>query len=241
MVIETSMSNYHVYFEGTLGLGPKYGNSSTGSGNLVTNMYSQGLIPRNVFSMIIPHMEGDPGELIFGGTNGDVDLDDVVMVPVTNATGSGWNPDVLTNAWQVSAGHVKLGSGIVLNRTLDGYTAFIEAEFPYIGLPSDVVDQMHVYMGAYRLGWSWIFALDCDGREKLSDLVFNLGGQEFRMSPFDYTEEYENDGQKRCISMFIDIDSREGDKVPTIALGMGFLRGFQTVFDLERNMIGCEF
>jgi hypothetical protein len=28
--------------------------------------------------------------------------------------------------------------------------------------------------------------------------------------------------------------------VPTIALGVGFLKGFQTVFDLERNMISCE-
>jgi hypothetical protein len=171
-----------------------------------------------------------------------VDLDDVVMIPVTNVTGPDWNVKVLTNAWQVSARHVKLGSGIALNRTLDGYTAFIETEFPYIGLPSDVVDQMHVYMGARRLGWSWIFALDCDARETMSDLVFNLGGQEFKMSPFDYTQEYVVDnGQKMCISMFIDIDSRKDDKVPTVALGMGFLRGFQTVFDLERNMVGCEF
>jgi hypothetical protein len=106
-------------FEGILGLGSKFGNSSTGSGNLATSMYSQGLIRKNVFSMTFPSTEHRLGELAFGGTNGDVDLDDVVMIPVTNVTGNNWEPEVLRNTWQVSAGYVKLGHGTVINKPLD--------------------------------------------------------------------------------------------------------------------------
>jgi hypothetical protein len=240
--IDTDGSTHGVYFEGQLGLGPKYGNSSTGAGNIVTSMYSQGLISKNIFSMMFSHTVDDIGEIIFGGTHSDVDLDDVAMIPVTNVTGdSASDMDFLTNAWQVSAGYVKLGSGIVVNRTLHGYTAWIENEFPLIGLPDDLVDQLHTYMDAYQLGWSPIYGVNCEGRKDWPDLVFNLGGKDFRMSPYDYAQEFDEDGSKECLSMFISNGASVDNEIPTIALGLGFLKAFQTVFDLERNMIGCKF
>lgn len=168
---------------------------------------------------------------------GDVDLDDVVMIPVINVTGSDCKIGVLTNTWQVSAGYVKVGSGIVLHETLDGYIAFIEAEVPHIGLSSDVVDQMHAYMGANMLGWSWIFALDCNASETMSDPVFNLGGKEFRIR-----KKLSTTMIRRCaVACLLTLAVGKGDKLSTIALGMGFLRGFQTVFDLEKSMVGYEF
>jgi saccharopepsin len=236
--IDTGGNTLGVYFEGQLGLGPKYGNSSTGAGNVVTSMYSQGLISKNIFSMAFAHTESETGALVFGGTHGDADLDDVAMIPVTNVTAKG-HPEIdfITNAWQVSAGYVQLGSGIVVNRTLHGYTAWIQTEFPLIGLPADLVDQLHTYMNAYQIGWSPFYSVDCEGREDLADLVFNLGGKDFRMSAFDYAQEF-SDGT--CASMFTSNDVSDDDEVPTIALGLGFLKAFQTVFDLERNMIGCK-
>lgn len=240
--IDTAGSTYGVYFEGQLGLGPKYGNSSTGARNLATSMYSQGLISKNIFSMIFSRAVDEIGVLIFGGTNWDMDLDEMPMIPVTNVTGNyDWPIDVLTNTWQVSAGYVKLGSGSAVNKTLDGYTAWIQTEFPLIGLPNDLVDQLHTYMNARPFGWSPVYVVDCDDRKDWLDLVFNLGGKDFRMSPYDYAQEFNEDGLKLCISMFISNGNPDDDKVPTIALGLGFLKAFQTVFDLERNMIGCEF
>jgi hypothetical protein len=119
--IDTAGGTYGVYFEGQLGLGPKYGNSSTGAGNITTSMYSQGLISKNIFSMMFSHAVDKTGTLIFSGTHSDVDSDNVPMIPVTNVTGNvDWDIDFLTNAWRVSAGYVKLGSGIVVNKTLDG-------------------------------------------------------------------------------------------------------------------------
>jgi hypothetical protein len=239
--IDTAGSTHGVHFEGQLGLGPKHGNSSTGAGNIATSMYSQGLISKNIFSMMFSHAVDEIGALIFGGTHWDVDLDDVAMIPVTNVTGnSDMDFDVLNNAWQVSAGYVKLGSGAVVNKTLDGYTAWIQTEYPLIGLPADLVDQLHTYMDAHQLGWSPLYGVDCEGRKGWPDLVFNLGGKDFRMSPYDYAQEFDEDGNKRCISMFIRYVT-DDDEVPMIALGLGFLKAFQTVFDLERNMVGCKF
>jgi saccharopepsin len=240
--VDTGASTYGVHFEGQLGLGPKYGNSTTGAGNLATSMYSQGLISKNIFSMMFSHAVDETGVLIFGGTNWDMDLDDVAMIPVTNVTGnSEWDTDVLTNAWQVSAGYIQLGSGIVVNKSLDGYTAWIQTEFPLIALPNDLADQLHTYMNAHQLGWSPLYGVDCDDRKNWPDLVLNLGGKDFRMSPYDYAQEFNEDGDKSCLSMFVSNGVSDGDEIPTIALGLGFLKAFQAVFDLERNMVGCEF
>ncbi len=240
--IDTAASTHGVYFEGQLGLGPKYRNYSTGAGNIATSMYSQGLISKNTFSMLFPHAADEVGALIFGGTHWDVDLNEVAMIPVTNVTGNrDAEIDVLTNAWQVSAGYVQLGSGIVVNKTLDGYTAWIEPEFPLIGLPPDLVDKLRTYMDADRLGWSPIYGVDCEDRKDWPDLVFNLGGKDFRMSSYDYAQEFGENGRKQCLSMFISNGASGDDDIPMIALGLGFLKAFQTVFDLERNLVGCKF
>jgi Eukaryotic aspartyl protease len=125
--------------------------------------------------------------------------------------------------------------------TLDGYTAWIESEIPWIGLPDEFVNEMHSYMDAHQLGWSPIFAVDCGDRWKWRALMFVLGGEEFRMSLFDYTLEGEEDeGHVACYSLFLGKPSAT-EKTPNFALGAGFLRGFETVFDLERNMVGCEY
>jgi saccharopepsin len=80
-MVEHAWSTNGVYYDGVLGLGPKNGNSSMGTENLVTAMYRQGLIGENIFSLTSPYNEGDIGEMILGGTPSDVNSDAIKWIP----------------------------------------------------------------------------------------------------------------------------------------------------------------
>ena len=62
--------------------------------------------------------------------------------------------------------------------------------------------------------------------------MFELGGEEYRLTSYDYTLQ-ESDGG--CLSMLL---PNGGSNV--VMLGGGILRGLHAVFDLERDMVGCE-
>jgi Eukaryotic aspartyl protease len=101
--IQTGMSVGGVPLEGILGLGSIFGNTTTGAGNLVTNLHSRGLIARNLFSLILPYRTPDDvGVLILDDTSLDTELEDVKMIPVTDKKDDGgwWGEiGVMTNAW----------------------------------------------------------------------------------------------------------------------------------------------
>ena len=82
-VVKTGLSTNDVMFEGILGLSPKNGNSNLGMGNLVTNMYEQGLVEENAFTLSISHEEYEIGELVFGGISDNVRVT-VRMISVSN-------------------------------------------------------------------------------------------------------------------------------------------------------------
>ena len=233
--IRHGSSTHGVYYDGVLGLGSMYGNSSIGERNLVENMYLQGLIPDPVFGLKVPFEEDGVGELVFGGISDVVKEKDVKWVPVTNRTVDFWGERHAS--WQVGAKEVRLGDGkLIGSGELEDNTARIETEVMWIGLPGNMTDQMIDFMGANRLGWSEFFGLDCERRDGFPDLVFVLGEErkEIRLSAYDYTIELSDEVGGFCISLLQQAPKNE------VFLGAGFLRGVHTVFDLGRNMVGCK-
>ena len=75
-------------------------------------------------------------------------------------------------------------------------------------------------MNAYQLGWSPLYGVDCEGRKDWPDLVFNLGGKDFRMSPYDYAQEFNQDGNKMCLSMLIGNDVSDDDEVQSVPISL---------------------
>jgi hypothetical protein len=61
------------------------------------------------------------------------------------------------------------------------------------------------------------------------------------LSPYDYTLEWHiPQGETICVSALLGVGT-DPDTSHEIFLGSAFLRGFYSVFDLEREEIGCKF
>ena len=228
-MVQHGWSTDGVYYDGVLGLGPKNGNSSMGTENLVTAMYHQGLIDENLFSLATPYNEGDVGEMILGGIPRDVDSDTIKWIPLSNKTFTFFD---IRSSWQVSVSSVVVGDGTLVNTTIaPNSTAWVETEMPFIFLPDAMVNEIHTLIHAREIGWSPFYSVPRK-RDEFPDIVFCFAGEEVKITGFDYTICDEGD----CVSMLM------GNGVDDlVVLGGGFLRGVKSIFDLEGDKVGCKF
>lgn len=231
-MVRHGWSTGEVYWDGVLGLGATKGNSSMGTENLATAMWKQGLIEKNVFELTIPRNEADIGQLILGGMSDDVGEDEVKWIPVSNKTVV--IADEVRSGWIVAASSVMVGDGTKVNNTVrSNATAWIETEMPFLMLPDTMVDEIHRLIRARQIGWSPFYSVNKKERRSFPELMFKLGGEEVRITGYDYTI---CDGSD-CISLLMGIYGND----ELVVLGGGFLRGVRSVFDLENDRVGCKF
>ena len=217
---------------GIVGLAPSSNGSTVNNPSPFKSMVDQKQLDKNIFGMRLRK----PREIAFGGINDDLFTGDFVHVPLTNKTG----PYILNGTWQTEANYVALGDSTDTDarKSLDGYTAAFSLTTQFIHLPDLIVLEFWNSLG-FRDEMFVPPVVDCDQLGGMPDMTFNLAGQDFTLSPWDYTLEWPLEGEDvSCVSAFMPFGVNQTTEM---VLGSAFLRAFYSVFDLEEGSIGCEF
>jgi hypothetical protein len=203
-------------FDGILGLG--FASISVDHVTPVfDNMFAQGGLEEEVFSFSLGKVDGEPGELLFGGIDTDLYTGDLKYVPLSNTTYWALELDGITvNGDSVTKSRrVIIDSGTSL---LAGPTAEVAALAAKIGASKSWINPME-------------YTVPCSSISKLPDLVFHIGGEAYTLTGTDYVI---NAGIM-CLFGVVGID------VPIEDLwiaGDVFMRKYYTVFDHGNKQMG---
>lgn len=99
-------------------------------------------------------------------------------------------------------------------------------------LPSDFAELLNKEIGAKK-GFGGQYTVECEKRNSLPDITFNLGGSNYSLPPSDYILEISGS----CVSTFQGMDFPE-PVGPLAILGDAFLRRYYSVYDLGKGAVG---
>jgi len=110
-------------------------------------------------------------------------------------------------------------------------------------LPSEIFHNVTAAVGAIEVR-GLFYSIPCERRQELPTMTFNLGGQNFSISAFDYTLEIDAEWLRPepgriCVLGMVNADwyiFPQG----TLILSSPFLRGFYSVFDAGKGEVGCK-
>jgi len=158
----------------------------------IYNMYQQGLIDDPVFAFYLgDNSEGsDEGEFVIGGVDESHYTGKITYLPVRR-----------TAYWEVELEAMTFGDETV---ELENYGAILDTGTSLLAIPSDLAEILNSQIGA-RKSWNGQYTIECDKRESLPDLTFNLSGYNFTISAFDYILETSGS----CLSAITPMDFPE--------------------------------
>ncbi|KAF2499178.1 acid protease [Lophium mytilinum] len=238
-------------FDSVLGLAPPLEAwSLLGIESPFAGMVRLGLLPRNVVSIALGRTEGDvkvAGEIMFGGVNAEMfEAGEMVEIPLSNVTdpqpGSEdpfeVGPPLLNGTWRVETRGLSWGKGEGKSVDLAGFTARLDTAEPFVWLPEAAFKRLEEVIRPERIP-DWPDSVSCERVGELPGLMFDLGGHEFVLSPFDYTLEMEfGDLGVRCVVGLLPWAKEDKDEKDFIVLGTPFLRGYYTVLDFDQRSVG---
>ena len=218
--------NNHVH--GAVGFAPSKADSVHNIPSRFMSMVEGELLDQNIMSLQLR----EPCEFRVGSINCDSFTGDLVRISLTNHAGRMG----LTRDWQAEARTLFVGGKMDLKIPLSGYTAHFSTRSSFIFLPDSVVEGLMDLLQFEHL--TWPPSVDCGLRNAMPDLTFNLAGENFTLTPHDYTYEMPTTHSKsRCTSTILPFEAERHDE---IILGSFFLRAFYTVFDLDTDTVGCK-
>ena len=225
-------------YDGALGLGTPWKNG-LGESSVLSALMSHDMLDEPIFSLKLPHYEGEEGELLLGAFNPALRNSAITQIPVINATSDNYFPD----RWTVPASAIHFASPHPLHVSLpsDGY-ALLDTALPYLILPSAMARNLTAAVGAQR-GPYWFHNIPCARRQELPALTFTLGEHNFSISAFEYTIEIDELAPhvgRMCIATFMEADDFFPPNWNGIVLGNPFLRGFYSVWNMEKREVGCK-
>ncbi|TID22386.1 vacuolar protease A [Venturia nashicola] len=206
-------------FDGILGLG--YDRISVnGIPPPFYNMLDQKLLDEPVFAFYLSDTsEGeDASEVTFGGLDKAHYSGDITYIPLRRKA-----------YWEVELNTITFGDH---SAELENTGVILDTGTSLIALPTTMAELLNKEIGAKK-GYNGQYSVECDKRDSLPDLTFNLSGHNFTIGPFDYILEV----QGSCISAFMGMDFPEPTG-PLAILGDAFLRKWYSVYDLGKDAVG---
>jgi saccharopepsin len=196
-------------FDGILGLG-----YDTISVNHVTppfyNMINQGLLDEPVFAFYLGSTDdGTESMATFGGIDQSHYTGKMTKIPLRRKA-----------YWEVSLDAITFGKDTA---ELDGTGVILDTGTSLIALPSTIAELLNKQMGAKK-GYNGQYTVECDKRDSLPDMSFQLSGYNFTIGPYDYVLEV----QGSCISSFMGMDFPE-PVGPLAILGDGKISAFSSL------------
>jgi hypothetical protein len=184
-------------------------------------------LEHNTLTLTLPSTTKDCGALRLGlppQASGNT-----IRIPFANATDSG-----LDNSWHVSLDSVSLGSQDKLHLPLANVYGRLDLE-PAIRLPPSTTEAIYKAIGARPGSLFRGATIDCRAREKLPDLILNIGGNEVKLTRDEYSSEQAVYTHPVCVVAILPSES-EGIAV----LGINLLRKYHVMIDIDGNELGCE-
>ncbi|XP_042359907.1 pepsin A-like [Plectropomus leopardus] len=199
-----------VPWDGILGLAFP-GLSVEGGTTIINNMWNQGKIPQNMFSMYLSR-SGEGSMLILGGTDSSYYTGSIKWIPVYKAT----------NFWNIQIQSITVnGNTVACSGSCE---AVVDSGTSYIIGPGKDINNMNGWLGAFS-DQSGEFTVSCSNTDLMPDIVFNINGYSFALPPSAYVIK----SKSGC---------RTGFSSGAWILGEVFMRQFYTVFDISNNRVG---
>lgn len=187
----------------------------------IYNAIKQGLLSANQFAFYLGDNskdDSDGGVATFGGYDESLFKGKLTWLPVRRKA-----------YWEVPFEGIGFGDEMA---ELTSTGAAIDTGTSLITLPSSLAEIINAKMGATK-SWSGQYQVECDVRDSLPDMTFNLAGYNFTLSPYDYILEVSGS----CISTITPMDFPKpiGD---LSIIGDAFLRKYYSVYDLKKDAVG---
>lgn len=209
---------YYAPFDGILGLAyPSI--SSSGATPVFDNIWDQGLVSQDLFSVYLSSNEESGSVVMFGGIDSSYYSGSLNWVPVS-----------VEGYWQITVDSITMnGESIACS---DGCQAIVDTGTSLLAGPTTAISNIQSYIGASEDS-SGEEVISCSSIDSLPDIVFTINGVQYPVPPSAYI--LQNDDV--CSSGFegMDIPTSSGD---LWILGDVFIRQYFTVFDRANNQIG---
>lgn len=185
-------------------------------------------VKHNTLTLTLPGSVEDRGSLKIGVPPHS--SEDTVRVPFGNSASPG-----LVNSWHIPLDSVSLDGNIKLHLPLTSVYGRLDLE-PAIRLPPSATDVVYIAIGATPNSLFHGASIDCRAREKLPDLVLNIGGNDVQLTRDEYTSEQLVYGHQVCVVAILPSEA-EGVAV----LGTNLLRRYRVMIDMDRGELGCKY
>ncbi|XP_066428876.1 pepsin A-like [Eleutherodactylus coqui] len=201
---------YYSHFDGILGLG--YPSLSVSRATPVfDNMWSEGLIPEDVFSVYLS--SGSSSVVVFGGIDESLYSGPLRWVPVTHE-----------RFWQITIDSVALGDQVFACQ--DGCQAIVDTGTSVIAGHAEAMKGIQKAIGATADVYG-LYHVTCSDIGSLPDLTITIGGAQYPVPAAAYISQFSGS----CTSGF------QTTAGPWI-LGDIFIREYFVAFDRSHNRIG---
>ncbi|KAM9079105.1 pepsin A-like [Megaptera novaeangliae] len=209
---------YYAPFDGILGLAyPSI--SSSGATPVFDNMWNQGLVSQDLFSVYLSKDDESGSVVQFGG------IDSSYYKGTLN-----WVPISVEGYWQITVDSITMGGKPIA--CSNGCQAIVDTGTSLLAGPTNAIANIQSYIGASETSYGSM-AISCSSINSLPDIVFTINGIQYPVPPTAYILQ----SQGSCSSGF------QGMNIPTASgelwiLGDIFIRQYYTVFDRANNQVG---
>jgi saccharopepsin len=180
-------------------------------------MVEQKLIDEPVFAFYLSDTDGE-SEVVFGGVDKARYKGKITTIPLRRKA-----------YWEVDFNSISYGDDTA---ELENTGVILDTGTSLNALPSQLAEMLNAQIGAKK-NYAGQYAIDCNKRDSLKDVSFNLAGYNFTLSPYDYVLEVSGS----CISTFFGMDF-PAPTGPLAILGDAFLRRYYTIYDLGAGTVG---
>ncbi|XP_062053824.1 pepsin II-1 [Lepus europaeus] len=205
-------------FDGILGLGyPSI--SASDATPVFDNMWNQGLVSQDLFSVYLSS-NGEKGSMVmFGGIDSSYYTGSLNWVPVSHE-----------GYWQITMDSVTINGETIA--CADSCQAIVDTGTSLLAGPTSAISKIQSYIGASKnlLGENII---SCSAIDSLPDIVFTINNVQYPLPASAYILKEDDD----CLSGFdgMNLDTSYGE---LWILGDVFIRQYFTVFDRANNQVG---
>ena len=184
-------------------------------------------VKHNTLILTLPDSVQDRGSLTIG--TAPHSSEDSIRIPFGNSTSPG-----LANSWHIPLDSVSLDGNTKLHLPLISVHGRLDLE-PAIRLPPSTTEVLYKAIGATPNSLFHGASIACNAREKLPDLVLNIGGNDVKLTRDEYSSEQLVYGHQLCVVAILPSDE-EGVAV----IGTNMLRKYRVVIDMDRGELGCK-